>query len=261
MNEFVLALQQWLLAFWGQATEIWRDGGWAMIPIAIIACAMFCMGVHIHLGLRRKSRIAVSEETWRRWIEHPNERNGPLGEMLDLVSGGRSIHDTAHFFEQLKANECAPFARDLRVMKVCVSAAPLVGLLGTVTGMLSTFGVLATGSGGSKTMNMVAGGISEALITTETGLVIALPGLFFQYQLSRRFSSYKAFLAHLETVCTQTLYRSESRARESLARRAAAKQIAGMLRTRLQESSTQTIIETSTAAQPKTAKSPVGTVS
>jgi len=98
------------------------------------------------------------------------------------------------------------------MMKICVSAAPLLGLLGTVTGMLTTFGALSTGAGGDKTMSMVAGGISEALITTETGLVVALPGLFFQYQLGRTYERYKAFLAHLETVCTQSLYRRLRRA-------------------------------------------------
>ena len=65
---------------------------------------------------------------------------------------------------------------------------------------------LATGSGGDKTMAQVASGISEALITTETGLVIALPGLFFHYQLVRKQERFKAFLAHLQTVCTQSLY-------------------------------------------------------
>jgi biopolymer transport protein ExbB len=236
MDQFILSLEQRLTEFWGQATQIWLDGGWAMIPIAVIAGACFGMGVHIHLGLRRKSHITVAEEVWRRWIDHPNERNGALGEMLDVVSGGSTIEETSRYFQQLEASETAPFVRDLRVMKVCVSAAPLVGLLGTVTGMLSTFGVLASGSGGSKTMGMVAGGISEALITTETGLVIALPGLFFQYQLSRRLSRYKAFLAHLETVFTQTLYRAEGRAKEVLARHVAAREVAEMLRRRLQES-------------------------
>ncbi len=57
-------------------------------------------------------------------------------------------------------------------------------------------------------MDMIASGISEALITTETGLVIALPGLFFQYHLSRERDRYDAFLSHLETVCTQYLYKN-----------------------------------------------------
>jgi len=107
----------------------------------------------------------------------------------------------------LRKAELAPFARDLKVMKVCVATGPLLGLLGTVTGMLATFGALASGSGGDQTMAAIAKGISEALITTETGLVVALPGLFFHYQLSRSRDRYEAFLAHLETVCTQHLYR------------------------------------------------------
>jgi hypothetical protein len=118
-------------------------------------------------------------------------------------------------------------------MKICVSAAPLVGLLGTVTGMLSTFEALATGSGGEKTMGMIAAGISEALVTTETGLVIALPGLFFQYQLSRRFQTYRAFLAHLESVCNQVLYRDLRNQRQQRVRRAAQAELAGRLRAAL----------------------------
>ena len=62
---------------------------------------------------------------------------------------------------------------------------------------------------------MIAGGISEALITTETGLVVALPGLFFQYQLVRKTERYKAFLAHLESVCSQTIYRRLERERRA----------------------------------------------
>jgi biopolymer transport protein ExbB len=153
----------------------------------------------------------VPEKTWRHWIDHPGERRGPIGKLLDFVTGARSLKQTSVFFEELRATEVVPFERDLRVMKVCVSAAPLLGLLGTVTGMLATFGALATGSGGEKTMGLVAEGISEALVTTETGLIIALPGLFFQYQLSRQLERYKAFLAHLEAICTQKQYRTLSR--------------------------------------------------
>lgn len=189
-----------------QAASIWISGGWAMLAIAAVALVMFGLGMHIYVRLRSRGFHAVSEKKWRRWIDHPEERRGPIGDLLNFVTGGQSIKDTSVFFEELRATEVSPFERDLRVMRICVSAAPLLGLLGTVTGMLTTFGALAAGSGGEKTMSMVAGGISEALITTETGLVIALPGLFFQYQLSRRFERYKTFLAHLETVCTQKVH-------------------------------------------------------
>jgi biopolymer transport protein ExbB len=72
-----------------------------------------------------------------------------------------------------------------------------------VTGMLVTFDALSTGSGGDKTMSMIAAGISEALITTETGLVIALPGLFFHFFLSRKSQASKRFIARLDSVCKQ----------------------------------------------------------
>ncbi|MEW6238976.1 MAG: MotA/TolQ/ExbB proton channel family protein [Candidatus Omnitrophota bacterium] len=196
-----------LKTLWDQALAIWIAGGWSMIAIAAIALVMFALGMHVYIKLSGKGFTSVSEKTWRHWINHPGERKGPIGELLDFAVGAASLKDSALFFEELRASEITPFERDLRVMKICVSVAPLLGLLGTVTGMLATFSALASGSGGEKTMGLVAKGISEALITTETGLVIALPGLFFQYQLARKLERYKAFLAHLETVCTQKLYK------------------------------------------------------
>lgn len=198
-------------AAWDQAYAIWLDGGWAMPAIALTSLVLFGVGMHVWLRLLGKGYQRVPERLWRRWIEHPGERRGKVGRLLDRVSDSGDVKQTQASFAELRASELTPFERDLRVMKVCVSAAPLLGLLGTVTGMLATFSALASGSGGEKTMAMIASGISEALITTETGLVIALPGLFFQYQLARRHQGYRAFLAHLETVCTQTFHRRTRR--------------------------------------------------
>lgn len=199
-----------VLETWRRALEIWQSGGWAMYAIAAVAMLLFALGMHIYLRLAAEQFTKVKEKTWRKWLDHPEQREGPVGELLDFVTGTKSLKDTAFFFEELRATEVAPFERDLKIMKICVSAAPLVGLLGTVTGMLSTFAALSSGSGGDKTMAMVASGISEALVTTETGLVIAIPGLFFQYQMGRMLDRFKAFLAHLETACTQHIHRSRS---------------------------------------------------
>jgi len=195
-------------ALWNQAIDIWVAGGWCMPPIALASLMMFAIGANVYLKLGQTGFLSVPEKKWRRWIDHPAERKGPIGQMLDFVTGGNSIKQTADFFEELRTTEIAPYERDLRVMKICVSVSPLLGLLGTVTGMLATFAALASGSGGEKTMGLVARGISEALITTETGLVVAIPGIFFQYQLVRKHERYKAFLAHLETACTQKLYKA-----------------------------------------------------
>jgi len=222
---------------WFEAQKIWGEGGWAMIAIAIIALVMFSVGFNVYFRLRSKGFQSVPERTWRSWIDHPLERRGRIGEMMDSISAASTLEEVDSYFEELRATETVPFERDLLVMKICVNCAPLVGLLGTVTGMLATFGALSSGSGGDKTMEMIAAGISEALITTETGLVIALPGLFFQYQLARIYQSYKAFLAHLNSVVTQRLYREleERKRTETLvaAREEAAVTLADRLRERL----------------------------
>ncbi len=191
-----------------EAMAIWLSGGWAMVAIAIVALVMFGTATHLWLRLRAKGFASVPERRWRTWVSRPQEGEGPIGGMIRFVTASRSRAAMAHFFEQVNATEVASFSRDLKILKVCVAAAPLLGLLGTVTGMLATFGALATGGGGEKTMAAIAGGISEALITTETGLVIALPGLFLQYRLGRGCEQYRAFLAHLETVCSLHLHHS-----------------------------------------------------
>jgi biopolymer transport protein ExbB len=195
--------------FWESARTIWIDGGWAMAAIAANALVLFGLGFHLLLALLGKSFGSVPETTWRGWLDRPEEGRGTIGRIVASIAAAHGVHEAAVIFEGLRKAEIAPLARDLQVMRICVGAAPLLGLLGTVTGMLATFDALANGSGGEKTMGLIAEGISEALITTETGLVIALPGLFFQYLLARLHERHEAFLAHVETVCTQHVHRGE----------------------------------------------------
>ena len=233
MSHFIARAFGDLDQIWNEAIGLWLSGGWAMIAIAVIAMVIFGLGLNLFFQLRRRGFDSVSEDTWREWIEEPSERRGYIGEIIDFASGARSWKESGAYFDQIRAQEMLPFERDLRVMKIFVSAAPLVGLLGTVTGMLATFGALSSGAGGEKTMGLVAAGISEALITTETGLVIAIPGLFLQYHLGRKYERYKAFLAHLETVCTQSLYRRMCAQREIIVQRVARNKIAAELQRRL----------------------------
>jgi len=73
--------------------------------------------------------------------------------------------------------------KGVKTILVLASVAPLLGLLGTVTGMITTFDVISIfGTGNAKAL---AAGISEALITTQTGLIVAIPGLFMGNFLSR----------------------------------------------------------------------------
>lgn len=196
-----------LSSFWEQTLAIWKSGGWAMIALAVDAFLIFYLGGSIFSRIRARGYLYVSEKKMKRWVKEPAKGRGPVGKMIRFVMGARTLKELSIFFDELNQTEIAPLNRDLKVMQTCVSIAPLMGLLGTVTGMLATFAALAGGSGGDKTMGMVAGGISEALVTTETGLLVALPGLIFQYKLAREHAQYKAFLAHLQTVCSQRMYK------------------------------------------------------
>ena len=74
--------------------------------------------------------------------------------------------------------------RFLAAITVLAAVSPLFGLLGTVTGMITTFDVITLfGTGNARAM---AGGISEALVTTQSGLVVSIPGLFMGVLLRRR---------------------------------------------------------------------------
>lgn len=191
-----------------QALSIWLAGGWAMIALAVNAFVLFAVGVNLWLTIRSTGFRSVPERRWRRWLDNPKERKGKVGRLVEFISDAPNFEELSARFSALRASELAGFSRELKFMKRAVGTAPLLGLLGTVTGMLTTFGALAGGTGGQKTMDMIAGGISEALITTETGLLIALPGLFFQFHLARQHDRYESFLAHLETVSAQRMYRS-----------------------------------------------------
>lgn len=150
--------------------------------------------------------LALGCTRWKAWVHRPNAGRGPIGRLIRFATGARTIDDTARLFDEMRSAEVKPFDRDFLIMRVCVAAAPLLGLLGTVVGMVATFDALNQGSGGDETQGLVSDGISVALITTETGLVIALAGLFFKYQLEQKHQRYKAFIAQMETLCTQAVY-------------------------------------------------------
>lgn len=214
---------------WDSALDIWAKGGWAMWGIAGIAFCLFAVGVHLIRTLRAKGYQRLPESTWRRWIRHPLERRGPIGAVLDEIMSRDTVRERVSALREIESMERAPIDRDLQMMKTFVSAAPLVGLLGTVGGMLSTFGALSSGSGGDQTAGLIAQGISEALITTETGLIVALPGIFFHYALARSAQRYRIFLTQLESACLQDLFQSQHDDHEARVRELAKSRVAEIM--------------------------------
>jgi biopolymer transport protein ExbB len=92
---------------------------------------------------------------------------------------------------------------NLTIIGVLAKASPLLGLLGTVTGMIATFDIISVfGAGNARAM---AGGISEALITTQTGLIVAIPGLYAHNFLTRRAENLKRRVASVGMYLSRNL--------------------------------------------------------
>ena len=85
-------------------------------------------------------------------------------------------HSLTNAFTRAATPELNRFQRGIAVLDTCITISPLLGLLGTVTGMMSTFGALGEGDIGANA-GKITGGVGEALIATAAGLGIAIVGL------------------------------------------------------------------------------------
>lgn len=121
-----------------------------------------------------------------------NQMPGPTGEMIAV--GVANYAEPKELLEEILLEKMVStqpkIERLLSIIAVTAATAPLLGLLGTVTGMINTFKLITIfGTGDAKSLS---GGISEALITTEFGLVVAIPSLIFHAFLSRKARSIMA---------------------------------------------------------------------
>ena len=167
--------------------EIVIAGGWVMVPIVL--CSVMAAAIILErlwtLQPRRVVPKDLSREVWD-WVssnqltqQHIQElrSNSPLGQILAAGLVNRQ-HDRAVMKEAVEdagRHVVHELERYLNTLGSIATVSPLLGLLGSVTGMIRTFSALASGVGGDPAA--LAGGISEALITTAAGLMIAIPAL------------------------------------------------------------------------------------
>jgi len=186
--------------------NIWVSGGWCMIPLLLVSLALYGLGAHLLWLVTVRRRSAVDDARLRHWVGNPKEATGLLGEIIRYTQTDiRSLDDVHNRYSEINAAEIPAIERRLLFMNVLVNSAPLLGLLGTVMGMLKTFQAIAVGTG--QTVDLVAQGISEALITTEMGLLIAIPGYLMAYLIKRRKDEYIALLARMESFAHLELER------------------------------------------------------
>lgn len=176
-----------------------------MLPLAVLAAFIYTMGIQLLFFLRRGNIQLGHESEWLQWIYDPAQAKGQAGEIIrytqENVSTSKHVRSR---FEEVRQAILNRIDRRLLFFNTLIAAAPLIGLLGTVIGMLDTFAALSL-EGGTETASMVAAGISAALITTQTGLFVALPAVFLTLNIRRRKHAVEAALARIESLSLTTL--------------------------------------------------------
>ncbi len=167
--------------------EIVQSGGWLMLPIII--CSVISVAIILErLWTLRQRRVLPQDLTRQVWswvrknqLNHQHikslQQGSPLGQILAAGLNSRNRgHDTMkEAIEDTGRHVVHEMERYLNPLGTIAAISPLLGLLGTVIGMVKVFAAITTHGVGDPTV--LAGGISEALITTAAGLSVAIPSL------------------------------------------------------------------------------------
>ena len=169
--------------------EFVKAGGWLMLPILL--CSVLALAIVLErFWTLRRQRIApdnLVETVWQ-WARQGQldgrrikalQESSPLGRILaaGLANRHHSREIMKESIEDVGRHVVHQLSRYLNTLGTIAAITPLLGLLGTVLGMIDVFAVITTQGVGDPTQ--LAGGISKALITTAAGLSVAIPSLIF----------------------------------------------------------------------------------
>ena len=176
--------------------ELIYQGGWFMVPLAF--CSVLALGFSLERFIYLWKQWTPAREFWDD-IEEPLHKaqwdkaaaasekyEGLLSELMQLVAEVEplnldNVRSEIEDFGVVVGEELRQF---LPALDFIARVAPLLGLLGTVAGMIRTFSVIAAAGPGNP--ELLAGGISQALVTTASGLIIGITALFFHHILNRQ---------------------------------------------------------------------------
>lgn len=179
-----------------ESIEFLKQGGWPMVPLGL--CSVLALSIIFErLFALRKSKVLeyaiqrlvenysgeASAETALRLCEG---LQSPFAKIVEEVIRGRHL-DRAQALNTLEAvgrTQVGRLERGLTLLEIIAGISPLIGLLGTVLGMVTVFDAISAEGMGNP--QVLSEGISKALITTVAGLSVAIPALAFHSLLSRR---------------------------------------------------------------------------
>ncbi|PWB78556.1 MAG: hypothetical protein C3F15_01230 [Holophagae bacterium] len=176
--------------------DILISGGPVMIPLGLASVVALAIIIERLWVLRRKNYLRDETITtlqhylvsrqYTAATDYCRMNPGPFPHLVAALVANRlaPYDELKEILEDTGRRELMGLQRGLGALATIVAGAPLLGLLGTVLGMIQIFGVVATA--GSSLAAGLAAGIAQALITTAAGLIIAIPALFVHSYLEAR---------------------------------------------------------------------------
>lgn len=174
------------------------EGGWVFWGLVALAFGIAFALLSLWRTLRLAEAPFLSAVDWRRLLSH-SQPPEPLLQQLDEALGPQ---ETEGALEEIDHRLFAKATRRFPFAFVLIGAAPLIGLLGTVTGMFTTFDGMA-GASVSAPVDVISRGVSEALITTQTGLVIGVPSFIACSLLKEKFDRLRLSYQHVMSLLIQ----------------------------------------------------------
>ena len=191
-----MIMQSLPLAFLlGDATpmELFIKGEWIMWPMILVSFVMITVVVERLIFIFRE-KSARKPELVKKMLE--SVERGDADGAIAMGKGSSDFvaqiiveslkhreHSLSNAFTRAANQQLSRFQQGLATLDTCITSAPLLGLLGTVTGMMRTFGALGGGDIGAAA-GAITGGVAEALIATASGLAVAVLGLFLYNYLN-----------------------------------------------------------------------------
>ncbi len=199
LPELVQAAEPSMPREW-EVLAIIEKGGIMMYPILFCSIMVLGIGIERFYNLRRKNIIDTEflKNVRNHWnwkdvhlgLQMCNSYDNALSRILKtgLLRFGGKLDEVERAIEGAGQHEASLMNSNLRVLGAVANITPMMGLLGTVFGMIKAFNVISQSGTGNP--GLVASGISEALITTATGMVVGIPALAMYHYFRGKIDRY-----------------------------------------------------------------------
>ena len=209
--------------------ELVKAGGWLMLPLVL--CSIFTVAITIERFIRLKRTMILSKVLLLNQVQNIDMvmqqlkqdqalQSSTLGRIF--MAGYQSKNQNEQFaraqMETTASQEIGYLEKNINFLGTLSAVAPLLGLLGTVLGIIESFLVIDLGTNSNPTLMIP--GISKALITTAAGMFIAIPALFAYRYFQRLVQEYIAELEQQSTLFHAALFYQNSTDQEQDIRKA-----------------------------------------